>query len=246
MGELLFFSWTAGIVSAWDAQNFLMLILPIGGPVVFLLIVRVASRPQAMAACLTRAWKASEPVSPPVTMPKPIERSEAPEVAAQVLDEWRPIQGEGILEGFELGESEPRRVPADERLVQLQLELHRLRVIVEAFEGDAVARLKGRVVSWRRNSGAIAVPNGIGHQFLFVQVPDESDRDELPVGVVADLACRWSDSRLVVERVIETMPARTRSPSYPSRTRPTRPRRTASSRPSMTSTSRARARAGGT
>lgn len=203
MGELIFFSWIVGIVSAWEAQNVLMLALLIGGPVAFLVAIRVASRPQAVAARLTKAWKASEPVPPSITMPKPIERPEAPAVASPDPDEWRPIRSEGILEGFELGEPKPMRVPADERLVQLQLEVHRLRGVVASFEGDAVAHLRGRVCSWRGQNLALAVPNGlIGHQAIFIRVEDAEDRSELAVGVLAELVCRWSDSRLVVERVL--------------------------------------------
>lgn len=214
MGELLLYGWASGVLSAWDAQNFLMLAVLIGGPLAFVVAAWAASRPHVVAARLNRVWKTQEQAVPAATMPSATEASSVPSESYQDLDEWHPIQGKGIIEGFELGDP-ALRVPDDERVMQLQLEIHRLRAIVEAFQGDAVARLRGRVVSWRRHSMALAVPNGIGYQFLFVHVPDEGDRDELPIGVMADLACRWSDSRLFVERVIDTQPCSDPLPELP-------------------------------
>lgn len=219
MGEFLLYVWVSGILSAWDSRNLLMLTLLIGGPLVLFVAAWVSSRPRAVVARLNRAWKVQEWAVAAASMASTLEAPSAPSGATQPPDEWRQYTTPSGAEVIELGEP-VQPVPDADRVLSLQLEVHRLRGVVEAFNGPAVGRLKGRVVSWRRFSVALAVLNGIGHQVLYVQVPDEADRDELPIGVMADLACRWADSRLVVERVIQTQPCSDPLPEIPQKNTP--------------------------
>jgi putative transposase len=120
-------------------------------------------------------------------------------------------------EVFEVGDEAPVRMPDDlaDAMVKLRLELREVRAVADAFDGPAVARIRGRAHEWRGHGLALAVQDGDSYQRVIVRVPDEEDRQAIRIGDRVDLACTWTGGRLAVERVISAQACADPLPDLP-------------------------------
>lgn len=129
----------------------------------------------------------------------------------------RMVSGSAGTLAWEIGEEEQERPSEEiaEQLLRLRLELAKAKAVADAFDGPAIARIRGRAHEWRGHSLSLAVEDGEGFQRLSVRVPDEDDRQGIRVGDRVDLACTWNGGRLAVERVITVEPCEEPFPDLP-------------------------------
>ena len=120
-------------------------------------------------------------------------------------DGWRTYTTEVGTIVHELGEPSKPLGDAEHRdlLLRLRLELAEARAQAEALRGDAVARIQGRLHSWRGPVAVLAVADGDGHQRILVGIPDADEREALAVGTRVEVIARFTGGRLVAERFIE-------------------------------------------
>lgn len=144
----------------------------------------------------------------PIQAQLPIDTSEVHSESLQLAqaDEhtWRSYTSQSGSIVHELGEPS-RPLGNDEHrdlLLRLRLELAESRAEAEALRGDAVARLHGRLHSWRGQVAVLAVPDGDGHQRIMLAVPDADERESLSVGMRIAVIARYVGGRLVAERFI--------------------------------------------
>ena len=203
--ELILIIWVMALQGAWDARETLVgqlqLLTLVGIPVALAVLAGFACRPEGRSRNPNVTCHGSEsPVSrTPVATPRPAHRHQC---KTPREEDWRSYTTPNGTQVLELGE--PLRPLVDDEhrdlLLRLRLELAQARAEAEALRGEAVARVRGRLHSWRGKHAILAVADGEGHQRVLVAVPDDEDRDACAVGMQVEVIARFTGGRLTAER----------------------------------------------
>lgn len=158
---LMFFALVGGLVRIhWEAINPFLIALNLMALAWVFVKVTLASSRQAP----TPEVKPQEPISFATASSEFV----SDDANAPVWE--RLVSGSGGTLALEIGEEEPERpsVEIADQLLRLRLELRKARAVADAFDGPAVARIRGRAHEWRGHGLALAVQDGDGHQRVSV------------------------------------------------------------------------------